>query len=200
MVDRLWHETNTIGRLEGESAMVLTAWCWFTAVVLVVSAVVHLSTFFGANLLALWPGVWWLHVAIPVAFGMSIYYVRRAGGKDQMTDGVPPWLSTLACVLFFYGLVNFAIFMIRAESGLEERDGKYVKMDRGRVLREVDKAEYEWQEVLVVRGFSGHWMLFSSAALMLLAGTARRRPNPTGGPSMPAEPSGIQHPAPGALG
>ena len=59
----------------------LIGWCWFAAVVLIVSFVVHASTFLGIDPLAKWPGLMLIHLAIfppfiaaiiPIATGKAI--------------------------------------------------------------------------------------------------------------------------------
>jgi hypothetical protein len=168
---------------------VLIAWCWLAAVVLVVSVVTHLSTFCGINPLAVGPAVWLIHIAIFPPCIAASYYMRRAGGKDLLLGIGRSRLAALTAVLMVYAAVNFVIFIARAEGQPEERNGKYVLTAHDRVLREVDKAEYERQQMIFVRGFSGHWMLFSCAALLLLVEVGKRRVNSADAPSMPAVPA-----------
>jgi hypothetical protein len=160
---------------------VLIGWCWFTAAVLLVSLVVHVSTFLGIDPMEECPGVMFIHVAIFPPFIAAICYANRIGGpkqghQDRVIDSAPLWLRILAGVCFAYAFVNFAIFIVLAEGGVpHERDGKYFLTSHSTVLRELSEAEYHQQQAYVVRGFSGHWMLFSSGALMLLVGAARLR-------------------------
>jgi hypothetical protein len=160
---------------------VLIGWCWFAAAVLTVSLVVHVSTFLGVDPMDKWPGVMLLHLAIFPPFIAAIHYANRIGGRkqgrqDRVVNSAPRWLRILSGVFFAYALVNFATFIILVEGGgPHERDGKYYLTSHGRVLRELSEAEYHRQQAYVVRGFSGHWMLFSSASLMMLVGAARLR-------------------------
>jgi hypothetical protein len=164
-----------------EQMPVLIGWCWFAAAVLIVSLVVHASTFLGIDPMAVWPGVMFIHLAIFPPFIAAIYYASRIGGakqgrQDRVISSAPLWLRILAGVFFAYALVNFAIFLVLVEGGgPHEREGKYVLEEHGTVLRELSEAEYHQHRAYVVRGFSGHWMLFSSAALMGLVGAARLR-------------------------
>jgi hypothetical protein len=158
---------------------VLIGWCGFAATLLIVSLVVHVSTFLGIDPMAKWPGVMFIHLAIFPPFIAAIYYAERTSrkgreGQDKVFKSAPLWLRTLAGVFFAYALVNFAVFLILNEGGgPHERDGKYVLTSHGTVLRELSKAEYHRQQAYVVRGFSGHWMMFSCAALTMLVGTAK---------------------------
>ena len=62
---------------------------------------------------------------------------------------------------FAYALINFALFFFLSKGGVPDvRDGKYVLHNHGQVIRELSEDEYELQKAYVVRGFSGHWMVF----------------------------------------
>src|SRR5260370_6600612 len=172
-----------------EQMPLLTGWCWFAAALLIVSLVVHTSTFLGIDPMVVWPGIMFIHIAIFPPFIAAIYYSERIGGKEQgrqdrLINSAPLWLRILTGLFFAYALVNFAVFKVLSEGGgPHERDGKYVLQEHGTVLRELSEAEYHQQRAYVVRGFSGHWMLFSSAALMGLVGAARLRCRSVGAPA-----------------
>jgi len=175
---------------------VLIGWCWFAAAVLIVSLVVHVSTFLGIDPMAKWPGVMFIHLAIFPPFIAAICYANRIGGpkqgyQDRVINSAPRWLQVLTGVFFAYALVNFASFMVLNEGGgPSERDGKYFLTSHGKVLRELSEAEYHRHQAYVVRGFSGHWMGFSSVALMFLVGAASLRRQSAGAPALTL-PSGI---------
>jgi hypothetical protein len=168
---------------------VLIGWCWFAAAVLIVSVVVHVSTFLGVDPMEEWPGVMFIHIAIFPPFIAAVSYANRIGGpkhgrQDRVTKSAPRWLQILTGVFGAYAIVNFAIFMVLIEGGSpHERDGKYFLTSHGTVLRELSEEEYHRQQAYVVRGFSGHWMLFSSASLMLLVGAVRLRRRSAGAPA-----------------
>jgi hypothetical protein len=160
---------------------VLIGWCWFTAVVLSVSLVVHALTFLGIDLLETWPGLMLIHIAIFPPFFAAIIYANRTAGTQQgnidpVVNSAPWWLRVLSVVFFVYGIANFAIFIVLTEGGgPSEREGKYVVMNHGTVIRELSEAEYHQHRAYVLRCASGHWMLFSCAALMLFVGVANLR-------------------------
>jgi hypothetical protein len=168
---------------------VLIGWCWFAAAVLIVSLIVHASTFLGIDPMEEWPGVMLIHLAIFPPFFAAISYANRIGGRrqgrqDKVVNSAPRWLQILTGVFFAYAFVNFAIFIILVEGGSpHEHDGKYFLNSHGTVVRELSEAEYHRQCAYVVRGFSGHWMLFSSASLMTLVGAARLRRRSTAAPA-----------------
>src|SRR5262245_19241388 len=111
---------------------VLIGWCCFAAALLVVSLVVHASTFLGTDPMGEWPAVMFIHIAIFPPFIAALYYACRTGGKepghqDRVFNSAPLWLRILTGVFFAYALVNFGVFMILNEGGgPHERDGKYV--------------------------------------------------------------------------
>lgn len=162
--------------------MVLIVWCWIAAVVLLVSLAAHASTFLGIDPIKEWPGVMFIHIAIFPPFIAALYYAQRIGGKDEkhqdrVFHSAPLGLRILTGVFFAYAFVNFTAFLILNEGGgPHERDGKYVLQSHGTILREISEEEFHQQQAYVVRGFSGHWMLFTSASLTLLVGAAKLRP------------------------
>jgi hypothetical protein len=168
----------------------LMGWCWFAAAVLIVSLVVHVSTFLGVDPMEEWPGVMLIHLAIFPPFIAAISYANRIGGKrrgreDRVVNSAPRWLRILTGVFSAYAIINFAIFIILVEGGgPKECDGKFLLTSHGKVLRELSESEFHQQQAYIVRGFSGHWMLFSSASLMVLLGAARLRRNSAGAPAM----------------
>ena len=66
--------------------------------------------------------------------------------KHRFFKGCPRWMIILTSCLFIYGIINFAIFM-----GIEKNTG----------IESEDTAQ-------MLRGFSGHWMIFYSAAMSIL--------------------------------
>ena len=74
---------------------------------------------------------------------------------------MPTWARYAVKAFFAYALINFVLFIVLSKGGAaEERDGKYVLQNHGKVIRELSEEEYELQEAYVIRGFSGHWMIF----------------------------------------
>jgi hypothetical protein len=156
--------------------------------VLLVGLAVHASTFLGVDPMEVWPGVMFLHLTIFPPFIAAVYYASRAGGKgqpspDPVAGTVPLWLQIMTGVFFAYAFVNFAAFIILNEGGSPHaRDGKFVLSSHGKVLRELSEEEYHRHQAYVVRGASGHWMLFASGSLMFLVGAAKHRRRSAGAP------------------
>jgi hypothetical protein len=147
---------------------------------LAVSAAVHFSTFAGVDPLDVLPLVWVLHLGIFLVFAPGIAAANRVKRGDRGSFAsqfphAPRWLIGMTGFLFVYALVNFAvfIFLMRDGSPTRREDGTYAVTDHGRVVREISAGEFHRRQGYVARGFSGHWMLFYSAALTMLVSSAR---------------------------
>jgi hypothetical protein len=77
--------------------------------------------------------------------------------------GCVPWPLRAVCVVaFIYALINFALFAMHMEGGSPAvENGNYYLHNHGHKIRDLSKEEYQRFVAYVVRGFSGHWMLFS---------------------------------------
>jgi hypothetical protein len=128
------------------------------------SLLVHLSTFWGIDPAKHVPWVWVLHLGIFVVFIPMIMGQGSAPKKEfwnKTFAAIPRWASYTIKAFFAYAIINFALFFFLSEGGVPDvRDGKYVLHNHGHVIRELSENEYEWQKAYVVRGFSGHWMIF----------------------------------------
>jgi hypothetical protein len=96
---------------------------------------------------------------IPIVFAQGLTPKKDLSVK--LFAGAPRWARYLTKAFFAYAVINFALFFVLSEGGVpEERDGKYVLHNHGNVIRELSEEEYERQNAYVLRGFSGHWMVF----------------------------------------
>src|SRR4051794_17039292 len=117
--------------------VLLRAGIVFSAVVLVMSAVVHLSTFCGVDPMAAVPGVMVIHVLIFPPFIGAIFAAQKAqrrwGCTQQQLFGLAPrWLKHLLAVLGGYALINFVIFfLLTKDGGPSAREGKYFLTNHG---------------------------------------------------------------------
>jgi hypothetical protein len=161
------------------------AWAAMACAVFVASLAAHVATFLGIDPMETVPGVMGLHFLIFPPFIAGIVYCKTAPGGEltgnQVQAAAPRWLPWLTGLCFVYAFVNFGLFMVLSGGGgPKESGGKYYLSSHGRVVRELTEAEYHQQRAYVVRGFSGHWMLFSSAALLMIVGS-RARPESSSG-------------------
>lgn len=128
---------------------------------LLLSIIVHLSALLG--LIPFGKYSWSLHAgAIIIWFPAVLVMMANLKGeffkldwkeafilnpfKHRFFKGCPKWMIILTSGLFLYGILNFAIFMANEQStGIEGSD-----------------------TAKILRGFSGHWMIFYSAAMSIL--------------------------------
>lgn len=133
--------------------LVLYPFMVLAAVGLALSVVAHGMALAGLQL----PGgqmVWMLHVGIfvvwlptiLVAYGATRYANRKDFWKVALA-GCPAWMRRALYMLFAYGVFNFIIFMFGT----------------GHDLHPSGDAPPS-----IVRGFSGHWMIFYGAAFATL--------------------------------
>lgn len=154
-------------------------------VVAVASAGAHLLTFIGRVPISM-SQVWPLHVLTMLCFASMVFVAvnglrkatPNAGGWvetqrrhkqlwAEMAGNTPRPLRILFTLLFMYAFVNFGLFLWLSEGGNPaHQDGKYVLVNHGQVIREITEAEHQRFEAYVVRGVSGHWMVFSAAPAM----------------------------------
>ncbi|WP_460727839.1 hypothetical protein [Lysobacter rhizosphaerae] len=129
-----------------------------SAIGLVLSVIVHIIALLGFDP-RLGESVFALHVGIFVVWFPAVFLSMRMGrGKKasawgfggswkQVLSGCPGWMTYLLYVLFAYTFLNFFLFMGSAASGASQ----------------VDSAS----SPQVIRGFSGHWMVFYYAAFAI---------------------------------
>jgi hypothetical protein len=129
----------------------------FSAIGLVVSLWVHLGAVMGRRV-APEAFFWMLHVGIFVVWFPAVLVAQRLVGNVNRKDfwkvvlkNAPDWMRYMFYGFFGYALVNFMLFMTKAPSGGSGANPPAV----------------------VWRGFSGHWMVFYSAALAILYSAAR---------------------------
>jgi hypothetical protein len=129
------------------------------------SLIVHAVTFLGVDLSQTLPWVWGLHIGIFVVCIPMAFSARSLGRRGdywlKLLALMPRWVLTVIIAFFIYAFVNFGLFLILSEGGVpEELDGKYVLYSHGKVIRELTEEEFHLQQAYVIRGFSGHWMVF----------------------------------------
>jgi hypothetical protein len=126
-----------------------------SAVGLVVSVWVHIGAIMGHSV----PAIFWiLHMGIFVVWFPAVLVAQKLGKNAGRNDawkvvmrGSPTWMRYMTYFFFAYAFVNFFLFM---------------QQDPTQGALGATPAS-QW------RGFSGHWMLFYSAALSILYSAAR---------------------------
>jgi hypothetical protein len=152
------------------------------------SVSVHILCIFEFNVSDNFPLVWLLHVATilavaPIALISAAEEKREKEattiedtirdperykkGLRNTTWNLPKWLKTVYVLLFLYLAANFVLFVFAPKGQPGIIDGKYVLHSHGHVISELDQKQYDIARAQLLRGFSGHWILFS-----LIAATA----------------------------
>jgi len=131
----------------------------------VLAAAVHLLSLAGVDLAEQVPSVWGLHFGLFVVFIPFVFASRKTlGNRPSLADLrtlVPGWVFFVGAALFIYAVVNFVLFAAGSQGGSPSiREGKYVLLDHGHVIKELSHADYAAAQANLLRGFSGHWLLF----------------------------------------
>jgi hypothetical protein len=150
---------------------------------LLAAVLVHGATYAGVDVLQRYPEASLLHlgcfvVFIPLLF--SLWSDNRLGGRiDEMFTDHPRWVLWLLIAVAIYAAVNFVLFFLLTGGGTAEmRNGEFVLLSHGKLIRHLTEAEYHLQRIYVARGFSGHWLVFYLfPALYFLVPLAPKRPS-----------------------
>jgi hypothetical protein len=168
----------------------------FAALLLASSLAVHIATFVSSLYRYAVMDIFGLiHILIFIPFGAAIFLANRWGGKaggdsgqDIILSMSPKPCKLIAGFFFAYAILNFILsIVISGGGGPRIEDGNYVISSHGQTLKQITEAEYIKARAQVTRGFSGHWMLFSSASLALLLGVYNLRKRRLAGENVFAE-------------
>jgi hypothetical protein len=123
-----------------------------SALGLILSLAAHVGALLGLNVpssaMLLHVGIFvvWIPAVITSNFSLTKRYNRKDFWKVVLR-GAPKWMQYMTYGFLYYAMINFAIFIFTASSDTSTAGGV---------------------SPVVVRGFSGHWMAFYSAALSIL--------------------------------
>ena len=147
------------------------------------AAIVHFCALAGINLNLYFP-VFLLHILVFVVFipailifnqNPKIKELKKQRSREankairkEMFRNAPRALKILVGACFVYAIINFMLFMSSQAGTPEEKDGTYYLQNKGTFIRNITKKEYDFHLTNEVRGFSGHWLLFFGASMMML--------------------------------
>ncbi|NLA69143.1 MAG: hypothetical protein GX856_13050 [Gammaproteobacteria bacterium] len=131
----------------------------------VVSLGAHAWTALGNDVASQIPQIWLLHVGMFVVFVPLVFFSRYDLGSEPReatwTSGLPGWVKTLGLCILAYAALNFLLVLGHTGGGSPVlREGKFVLLNHGKVVREITKIEYAALTAAQVRGFSGLWLVF----------------------------------------
>lgn len=141
----------------------LFAWAALTGFLLALAT--HIAAICGVDVAGRYSFVWGLHFGVFIAFIPIFFSMKRTfGAKPTMTqirDEFPRWVVVLGASMMAYTLINFLLFALNTEGGNPTiKEGKYLLLDHGKLIREISESEYRQFMANIARGFSGHWLFF----------------------------------------
>ena len=80
----------------------------------------------------------------------------------QLIRSVPVPVRLICIAVFIYVAINFALFLMNLEGGgPQAQNGRYYLKSHGLIIRELTEEEFHRFRAYELRGFAGHWILFS---------------------------------------
>lgn len=135
------------------------------AVGFAIALLVHCLTFVPVDVQTDYPLVWLLHLGCFVVFIPFFLSMRNEFGPkpsfSRLRAVLPSWAGILLVCVFAYAIINFGLLFLHTEGGTpSERNGAFILQSHGKLIRQLTEAEYHLQRAYVLRGFSGHWLVF----------------------------------------
>lgn len=137
------------------------------------SVAVHLLSCLEINVTRFVPYVWSLQSGVFVLFILTAAAAAREfkyrGGINKtywqkFYAPMPGWTKYLINALCVYVVISTALFIYQAGQTPEAPDvvnGNYVvRGAKAKILRQISEEEYDRRYSAIVRGFSGHWLIF----------------------------------------
>jgi hypothetical protein len=135
---------------------ILTPFMYLAGFGLVLSLIVHASTFFGVSS-PLGELTWSLHIGLFIVWFPAVIVANRLAKDFKQKDfwkavlrACPRWMKSLTFFFFVYAIINFTLWVIL------DIGGGFAKGSGSKTPPNV------------LKGFSGHWMAFYSAAMAIL--------------------------------
>ena len=142
---------------------------WLATAGFMASLAVHITAYFSHRVLAERNGVFVLHILCLALAALTIPFTKRlekvwGKRKNHGTTFAARHQEKIFMVLGAYALINFFLFMgicwFKGESRVWKDEDAFYASGRNGEKRELTQDEYLQHEARVMRGFSGHWMLF----------------------------------------
>lgn len=148
--------------------------------------IIHLISLVGIDLTEKISFIWILHigifiVCIPAGFDLKknqelkdyqhssiLNRMNPIGYFKIIFKDTPTWIAIIAICGFFYAFINFSSFIASQDGTPDIKDGQFVLLNHGQLIKTLTKQEFHHYKANEVRGFSGHWILFYGLATALL--------------------------------
>lgn len=129
------------------------------------------------------PFFWLLHLGIFVVWVPTIFMLRNNEELKILQQSkkvrpfalfkillkeTPTWLRVIAIGGLIYAFLNFLLFAASQGGTPDIRDGQYVILDHGKLIKTITEQEYYQYKANEVRGLSGFWLAFYGFAAAVL--------------------------------
>ena len=137
----------------------------YSVVAIVVTLFVHAALYFGFNLRTSAPNLWTaIQLSLLVtAAGVVFCYRHPPTFIKEMYEEhstVLLWLTIFFAVFLFYAIFNVFYWDRWLHFGyLDFREGHYVIVNKGRIVRSLSPSEVPIYQFYQARKYSGHWMI-----------------------------------------
>jgi len=125
---------------------------------------VHLASLFGIDVQSKVPIVWALHVGVFIVFVPMFFQLIKSNfmaDRFALIRGIPVWSIVVSAILIAYAFLNFFLAFSGAADGFPAvQNGVFVLEQKGQLVHNFSEAEYHSRQASVLRGFSGHWLIF----------------------------------------
>jgi hypothetical protein len=147
----------------------------------ILSLAVHIASLFHIDVAQYFSFVWVLHLGIFVVFIPFVFISRKLFGNrlspNFLQDNFSVQVIMLGKIILFYVVINFILFMIQSEGASPSiLNGKFALTNHGKLVREITENEYHLFQARVLRGFSGHWLMFYFIPLVFFLFRKKRTP------------------------
>lgn len=154
-----------------------------SALICVIAIVIHALSIMKIDVEQHFPPVMALHALIFVCFIPFVLSLnKRFGGRAklaQLATIMPKWALILSGLLLAYAMINFFMSMGALGGTPDFKDGQYILHNKGKLVRVITEVEYHHAKALIIRMFSGHWIIFSGMpALYFLFAKPAAPPHP----------------------
>lgn len=150
----------------------------FSCAGLILSILTHLALQLDVNIQDYPVSPYLLHIGIFLTFAPSLilFIIENKNEVDENGKKIglrilyrdsPKFLKGLTFVVYLYAILNFFLFMSSMPGSPAKQGEKYILSNHGKVLREITFEEFKLYQRKETIGFSGHWMLFYAAAMLL---------------------------------
>lgn len=150
------------------------------AIVFAFATLIHIPAVFGVGLIEPNGSLFFLmHVVCLALMASYVFIIKKTNGAEKLNYNalladlsMPVKIAVL--IGFAYSIFNFAWFLLNMPYTPVARQTGYFLLDHGKTIRAITKEEYKLAQAAIVRGFSGHWLLFSGFVLASAYGRAQK--------------------------